>query len=276
MCIATTCRDTGCSALALGGSQPSSQANTIGSTQALAESIAREIPAEAETLIGEQALAILDRTTLQPSEIPLETKQHLAAELSRFLAGRPDAERYVLEFRKLGDLPNAFAIPGGPIDETLTGSKLSLRSVRNDPATAKKLGVQDTDPAITLGAGTGSADDPTINGATLRVRGTFDVTYPLPRAAGPTSVTPATTAATNKRISCRRTARSSRTIQNGKRVKASGAGAGLGFTLASDPSPVDVVLTTGNTRYCATFGGTTKFKPENFSAKKAPPPAACP
>ena len=34
----------------------------------------------------------------------------------RFVAGMPDGDKYKLEFRKLpGDLPNAFAIPGGPI-----------------------------------------------------------------------------------------------------------------------------------------------------------------
>ena len=39
----------------------------------IAESIAREIPPAAESLIGEQALAILDRTTLQP-ERPADAK----------------------------------------------------------------------------------------------------------------------------------------------------------------------------------------------------------
>ncbi len=82
----------------------------------IAESIAREIPPAAESLIGEQALAILDRTTLQPSTLPREVQQDLTDALSRFVAGMPDADRYKLEFRKLpGDLPNAFAIPGGPI-----------------------------------------------------------------------------------------------------------------------------------------------------------------
>ena len=82
----------------------------------IAESIAREIPPAAETLIGTQALEILDRTTLQPSELPPEVQDHLTATLSRFVAGMPDAGKYTLEFRKLpGNLPNAFAIPGGPI-----------------------------------------------------------------------------------------------------------------------------------------------------------------
>lgn len=82
----------------------------------IAESIAREIPPAAEALIGKQALEILDRTTLQPSELQPEVRDHLTATLSRFVAGMPDAEKYTLEFRKLpGNLPNAFAIPGGPI-----------------------------------------------------------------------------------------------------------------------------------------------------------------
>jgi Zn-dependent protease with chaperone function len=82
----------------------------------IAESIAREIPPAAETLIGKQALEILDRTTLQPSTVPPETQQYLTDALRRFTRDMPDAGGYHLEFRKLpGDLPNAFAIPGGTV-----------------------------------------------------------------------------------------------------------------------------------------------------------------
>ena len=82
----------------------------------IAESIAREIPPAAEALIGRQALEILDRTTLQPTTVPLETQQYLTGALSRFTQDMPDSDRYKFEFRKLpGDLPNAFAIPGGTI-----------------------------------------------------------------------------------------------------------------------------------------------------------------
>jgi len=82
----------------------------------ISESIAREIPPAAEALIGRQALEILDRTTLKPSTVPLETQQYLTDTLSRFTQDMPNPARFKLEFRKLpGDLPNAFAIPGGTI-----------------------------------------------------------------------------------------------------------------------------------------------------------------
>ena len=82
----------------------------------IAESIAREIPPAAETLIGEQTMEILDRTTLQPTTLSTEQQQDLTDALRRFVADMPYGDKYRLEFRKLpGDLPNAFAIPGGAI-----------------------------------------------------------------------------------------------------------------------------------------------------------------
>src|SRR5581483_5290455 len=128
-------------------------------------------------------------------------------------------------------------VPGGPNDETVAGSKLTLRSDGHDPSTAKKLSLQDKDPTITLGAGNGTADDPTINGATLRVRGaTFDVTYTLP-ASGWSYIGDAgdNRGYKYKDKTLANGPIKTATIQNAKLVKASGSGAALGFTLATDP-----------------------------------------
>ena len=66
-------------------------------------------------------------------------------------------------------------------------------------------------------------------------------------------------------------------VKAGKLVKATGKGAGLGHTLASDPSPVDVVLTIGTRKYCMHFGGLETFKPgKQFTAKDAPTSPGCP
>jgi hypothetical protein len=65
-------------------------------------------------------------------------------------------------------------------------------------------------------------------------------------------------------------------IRNGTLLRVSGSGTGLALPLATDPDPVDVVLTVGAQRLCLRFGGTTSFTPGGpFSAKDAPAPAAC-
>ena len=66
-------------------------------------------------------------------------------------------------------------------------------------------------------------------------------------------------------------------LKGGRRLKVSGKGSGLLFSLATNPEPVDVVLTTGGKPYCMTFGGTVKFTAgRTYSAKNASAPGACP
>jgi hypothetical protein len=47
--------------------------------------------------------------------------------------------------------------------------------------------------------------------------------------------------------------------------------------LATNPNPVDVVLTTGTDRYCMSFGGTPKFSAnKKYLATGAAAPSTCP
>ena len=67
------------------------------------------------------------------------------------------------------------------------------------------------------------------------------------------------------------------TLKNGKLLKVSGKGSGLGFSLATNPDPVAVALETGAKHYCMSFGGTTSFVANRtYSAKDAPAPGSCP
>jgi hypothetical protein len=157
-------------------------------------------------------------------------------------------------------------------DETLLGSKLSMKADAVVP-TKKKLSFQSKDSSITLGGGNGSGDDPRTAGADVRVVGSsFDETYALPAGSSWTLIGGEgenrgykykDKHLTNGPIK-------SATITNGKSVKGTGSGGALNFTLASDPTPVDVVVRTGAKHYCMTFGGTVTFKPGSLKSKNAP------
>ncbi|MFN8544400.1 MAG: FG-GAP-like repeat-containing protein [Candidatus Binatia bacterium] len=158
----------------------------------------------------------------------------------------------------------------------LTGQKLLLKDRPGD-ARRRDVTLVSRDGTLTLGRGNGSADDPVEQGASLRfatVAGDrFDVTYRLPKAHWRylghkgegrgyrfTGLKPFRSVVVKTR----------RTI----RVRARGAG--LLATLGADPTPVDVVLTLGEQRYCLRFGGTTTFVAgRKFLAQSAPTAAAC-
>ena len=177
-----------------------------------------------------------------------------------------------------GDVRRLAATPLVTADELISGKTLSLKLNPND-ATKKTATVTGQDPAITLGNGNGSSDDPVVGGGSLRiVSGTFDSTYSMPAGSWAYVGKPGAqkgykykdSTLTNGPI---KTAM----VKPGKLVKASGKGGALGHTLGTDPDPVSIVLTTGNQKYCMSFGGTTKFKQDrSFTAKNAPAPGACP
>lgn len=148
----------------------------------------------------------------------------------------------------------------------------------------RKLVISSKDDGIAIGDGNGSADDPTLAGATLRILtaagcgGPCDTTYSLPAEnwrligkwgedegyqysdrlllAGPV-----------KKIS----------VRAGRVLTIIGQGDQLAHELSTDPSPVDIVLTLGAQQSCFQSGGTTLFKvSRKFTASNAPAPAACP
>jgi glucose/arabinose dehydrogenase len=163
-------------------------------------------------------------------------------------------------------------------DQEVTGRKLLLRAHLTKQA-RKKLSAKSRDATITLGGGEGSADDPTVAGGAVRLRADdFDVTYPLAPGGGWRYVGNTGTvlgyryrspAGTNSPIR-------SATVRAGRFVGVKGAGAALGFGLATDPGPVDVIVRIGTQHYCMRFGGLRTFKPGRLASKDAAPPAACP
>ena len=164
----------------------------------------------------------------------------------------------------------------GPL-RALAGALVRLQ---DDPADAsrKRLLVRSTDAGLTLGGGNGSADDPTLTGGSLRVRSTsFDDTYDLPAANWRTIGLPGANAGYLYRdralvagpvLAVK--------VRSGRLLRIAARGAGLGHDLGANPDPVTVVLQTGEVghRYCLTFGGTARYKPDEFF-RGAGAPAAC-
>jgi hypothetical protein len=165
-------------------------------------------------------------------------------------------------------------------DALLSGKKLAL--VASPDAAKRKLSAQSTDPAIALGAGNGSIDDPSQPAVTTTVRvvgsgsDAFDTTYGLPSNGWRPIGKPGANKG-YKFKSSTNTPISSATIKAGKLVKVSGRGSGLPFTLATSPDPVLIVVQVGTVRYCFGFGGTVKFTPaKRYVATDSPSPAVCP
>ena len=107
----------------------------------IADRVAQQIPQAVEATIGEQALAILDRSLFKPSTVDAARQHSLIKTFGGFVADLPDADRYRLEFRKLpGNQANAFALPGG----TIVVSDGLVDAMRDDNAflavTAHELG----------------------------------------------------------------------------------------------------------------------------------------
>ena len=188
-----------------------------------------------------------------------------------FVAG-PDGAIYYAAVGA-GDVRRLAAVGSGG-EQPLGGLKLALRD--NVTPARSSFATRSAVEPVALG---GPADDPTAAGGSLRVRGTtFDVTYPLPAANWSLIGKPGQ----NKGFKYKdptlaagpiKTAQ----VKTGALVKAAGKGAGLTQPLSSDPSPVDVVLTTGTRKYCMQFGGTVTFTADKtFTARNAPAPGSCP
>lgn len=183
----------------------------------------------------------------------------------------PDGALYYISINTGEVRRVAPASPGG--DQPLAGRKLQLRT-NLDPAKDKLTYL--AKDLVVLG---GPADDPTVVGGSIEVKSaTFDDTYALPAGNWLPIGDPADLKGfkyKDKLLAAGpvKTAQ----IRAGKLVKASGKGSGLGHTLATNPDPVDVVLTVGGRRYCSSFGGTVTFTADKtFTAKLAPAPVGCP
>jgi glucose/arabinose dehydrogenase len=163
-------------------------------------------------------------------------------------------------------------------DQPVFGSKLTLKDNATNPA--KKSLTMESKDGIVLG------DDPTNAGTTSSLEvvsdsagAAFDECYPLP--FGNWEVIGKLTDHKGFKYKDSKLLAGpvkSAQVKTNKLVKASGKGAALGFSLgATSPNPVTVILSIGTRRYCATFGGTTKFTAsKSYSAKLAPTPSSCP
>jgi hypothetical protein len=129
--------------------------------------------------------------------------------------------------------------------------------------------------------GNGTAADPVLHGATVRIVSTtpgspFDGRFTLP-AANWKYIGDA-----GENLGYRYRDRSngafirSAQVKSGKPWKFAGKGDVGGPELDLDPAPVSVHLKMGVQRYCLRYGGETRFEPlKKFRAEDAPAPASC-
>jgi hypothetical protein len=162
--------------------------------------------------------------------------------------------------------------------DLIAGNRLVLR---DDPLDArrKSLSVRADDPAIDLGGGTGSIDDPVLTGGHLRVRGgDFDDTYDMPAANWSVAGSGAARGYQYRDSALLAGPVKTVRIRRG-RFKLVGRGAQLQHSLAMNPTPVTVVLQIGDRgqRYCTQYGGTIEYKPDVvYRGRRAPAPSQCP
>ena len=144
----------------------------------------------------------------------------------------------------------------------------------------RRLTFRADDPAIGLGLGEGSRDDPTLSGGRLRVRSAqFDDTYSLPASGWQRVGPPGAGRGWEYRDPALLSGPIERVEVRPGHIRVSGKGAQLDVALAVNPDPVTAVLQLGSTgeRACASLGGTTAFRPQKyFRAQDAPSPGECP
>lgn len=81
---------------------------------AIANQVARVMPAEADRAIGMGTLDTFDRTLFDRSELPAARRQELQRRFAAMTSPLDDGHVYELEFRKSGAIgANAFALPSG-------------------------------------------------------------------------------------------------------------------------------------------------------------------
>lgn len=166
-----------------------------------------------------------------------------------------------------------------PRTRNLLTGKLLLLKGKPGKAAKSAVAMQSADAGITLGLGNGSADDPTVNGGSIRfvssASGAFDQTYPL---AGGWKYLGKSGQNKGYKWSGRGGPIASIVVKKGKLLQVAGHGAGVsGLTLAVNPLPVRAVVSLGTLDYCLEFGGFARFTTgKTFKATNAPAPSACP
>ncbi|MCR6699901.1 MAG: M48 family metallopeptidase [Dokdonella sp.] len=109
----------------------------------LADRIATHLPARVEAALGDQVLALLDRTDLDASALDVGRRTELADRFAVLAAGLPDGADYRIVFRSAPSIgPNAFALPGGTIVVTDELVELFADDRQLDAVLAHELGHQ--------------------------------------------------------------------------------------------------------------------------------------
>jgi glucose/arabinose dehydrogenase len=170
------------------------------------------------------------------------------------------------------------AQPASGGDQSLFGKSLALKDGKKKGLTVLAKDV------VLLGGGD---DNPTLSGGTLQVTGTsrteggavlFDDTYPLPAKAwkllGKAPDKVKGFKYTDKKLE--NGPINNLIVKDGKLIKMTGKGEGLGHSLAVEPGSVQVVLTLGTRRWCLTFNDTAKFKVDKSYRSKNQEAGACP
>lgn len=82
----------------------------------MANKIAPLVPRAVEVQISEQAMSLMDRMQLGPSQLPKARRRELQLKFEALVAGLPRADQLRVDFRNAPALgPNAFALPDGRI-----------------------------------------------------------------------------------------------------------------------------------------------------------------
>jgi hypothetical protein len=160
--------------------------------------------------------------------------------------------------------------------DLLRGTALHVRVGRKQST----LTAISRDGAVSLGAGRGGADDPTVHGAVLRIASaTAEVDIALGLPARDWRAVTKHGALVGWRSDDRRALAGPITsilVKRGAILRITGRGKALGITLSVDPEPMSLALSAGTQRWCLRFGGRTRWKPgATFSARGATAPTEC-